>query len=97
MGQASESGAEPVNFSPATIRMSQPTFDLLRQVIGERALELLHMFHEGCLVMVEEHRKRNIQEPLGDQFAETGLQGSFEPNERGIAREKLIDIFSPYK
>jgi len=97
MGPTSESGAEPMNSTSVTIRMPQPAFDLLREVIEKRAPELLPMFREGSQVVVKEDQKRNIQELIGDEFAETGLRDDHEPNERGIALEELIDVFSPYK
>jgi len=80
-----------------TIRVPESSFELLREVLEKRAPELLAVLREGSNVVIREDQNREIQELVGDEFAETGLRGDHEPNERGLALEKLIDMFSPYK
>lgn len=86
-----------MNSTSVTIRMPQPSFDLLREVIEKRAPELLPMLRAGSVVVIREDQKRDIQDLIGDEFAETGLHDNHEPNDRGLALEALIDVFSPYK
>ena len=80
-----------------TIQVPQPLFDLLREVLEKRAPELLPVLREGSVVVIRGDQKREIQEVVGDEFSETGLRDDYEPNERGLALERLIDVFSPYK
>lgn len=86
-----------MNSTSVTIRIPQPSFGLLREVLEKRAPELLPVLREGSEVVIREDQKRDIQELIGDEFSETGLRDDHEPNERGLALEKLIDVFSPYK
>jgi hypothetical protein len=80
-----------------TIKMSELCFRLLREVLEKRAPELLPVLREGSQVVIREDKRRDFQELIGDEFAETGLRDDHEPNDRGLALEKLIDVFSPYK
>jgi len=80
-----------------SIRVPEPLFHLLREVLEKRAPELLHILRERSQVVLREDQKREIQELIGDEFAETGLREDHEPNARGLDLEKLIDLFSPYK
>lgn len=80
-----------------TIRVPDRCFGLLREVLEKRAPELLSVLREESRVVIREDQKRDIQELIGDEFAETGLRDDHEPNERGLDLEKLIDVFSSYK
>ncbi|TAK52109.1 MAG: hypothetical protein EPO25_14670 [Gammaproteobacteria bacterium] len=97
LGSTSKSGAKPMNSTSVTIRLPQLSSDLLREVIEKRAPELLPMLREGSEVVIREDQKRDIQELIGDEFSQTGLRDDHEPNDRGLALEKLIDVFSPFK
>ncbi|MBL8862217.1 MAG: hypothetical protein JNK02_09405 [Planctomycetes bacterium] len=72
-------------------------FDLLREVLEKRAPELMPVLREGSEVVIRQNQKRDIQELIGDELAETGLGDNQEPNVRGLALETLIDVFNPYK
>ncbi len=80
-----------------TIRVPESSIGLLREVLEKRAPELMHVLRAGSTVVIREDQRREIQEVLGDEFAETGLREDHEPNDRGLALENLIDVFSPYK
>ena len=86
-----------MNSTSVTNRMPQPSFDLFREVLEKRAPEPLPMLREGSEVVIREDHKRAIQELIGDEFSETGLRDNHEPNDRCLALEQLIDIFSPYQ
>jgi hypothetical protein len=79
------------------IRVPENSFGLLREVLERRAPQLLLALRDGFAVVIQEGQRREIQELVGDEFAETGVRENHEPNERGLALEKLIDVFSPYK
>ena len=97
MGSTPESGAQEMNSRSVTIRVPQPLHDLLREVIEKRSPELLPLLRGTAEVVIREDQKRDLQELIGDELSETGLRDDHEPNERGLALEQLIDIFSPYK
>jgi hypothetical protein len=86
-----------MNSASVTIRVPLPLLDLLRDVLQKRAPELLPLMREGSEIVILEHQKRYIQDLVGDELSETGLRDDSEPNERGLALEKLIDVFSPYR
>lgn len=85
------------NAAIVTIRVPEQSFGLLREVLEKRAPELVPVLREGSTVVIREDQRREIQELVGNEFAETGLRENHEPNDRGRALEKLIDAFSPYK
>ena len=79
-----------------TIHLSEDLFGLLREVLEGRAPELSTVLCGESQVVIREDQKRVIQELVGDEFAETGLRGDDEPNQRGLDLERLIDAFSPH-
>ena len=85
------------NSGEVTIRVPEGSVGLLREVLEKRAPELLYVLRAGSTVVIREDQRREIQEVLGDEFAETGLREDHEPNSRGLALENLIDVFSPYE
>ena len=85
------------NAAVMTIRVPERIFGLLREVLEKRAPEFVPVLREGSTVVIREDQRKEIQELVGDEFAETGLRENHEPNERGLALEELIDVFSPYK
>ncbi|MFO0982589.1 MAG: hypothetical protein U1E76_12795 [Planctomycetota bacterium] len=83
--------------SAVTIRLSEQGFRLLREVLEKRAPEFLSIFREDLQVNIRREQRRQLQELIGDELIDTGLQENDEPNARGLDLENLIDALSPYK
>ena len=79
------------------VQLTGEQFQLLREVILNRAPQLQSVMGDGCAVNIRVEQLRQIQELLGDELCETGLERSHEPNRRGLLLEHLIDAFTPYR
>jgi len=98
MGQEAKSPKSLIQgVTMLTIKLSKAQFELLREVIEKRAPKLLVILRSGCKVVLERDIRWQIQDILGDELMEEGVDESGEINERGIALDDLIDEFSPYK
>jgi len=80
-----------------TVRLPERLFSLLREVLERQAPELLSMLRDGSQVVLRANQRSAVQDPVGNEFIETGLRVDNEPNQRGHDLEMLIDAFSPNK
>jgi hypothetical protein len=71
-------------------------FYLLRQILEKRAPLLARLLNSGMeLDDIDFNDRLAICDALTDEFSETGLDSSYEPNDRGLLIEHLIDIVNP--
>lgn len=83
--------------APIAIQLSESDFTLLREVIAKRAPELMPLIHERQNVRLLGSQRKCIQSIVGDDLIETGFRDDDEPNDRGLALERIIDVFSPFR
>ena len=65
---------------------------VLREVIATRCPELSKALSPDGFLSVGYDESSDLQQALADEFCNTGLDEHDEPNERGHAIERLIDI-----
>ncbi|MCC7509755.1 MAG: hypothetical protein IT464_10300 [Planctomycetes bacterium] len=69
---------------------------ILREVLAKRSPHFLRILVSDREAVVSIAQLGVIQDVIGDELCETGIQPNGEPSVRGLLLEQLIDTFSPY-
>lgn len=71
-------------------------FHTMNEILAKRAPELSFVANSiNELSFISYNDRMSICDALADEFSETGIRGDFEPNDRGILIENIIDIVNP--
>ena len=74
------------------IRIPERLQDTLREVTKKRNPQLLAFLSAKGELSLDAKQRFQIQQSLGDELCETGLNRDDEPNDRGYLLEELIDL-----
>ena len=67
---------------------------LLREAVRANAPELLHLLDLPADVPLSERERESLRNALATELCNSGLNADDEPNERGLALERLIDMLA---
>ena len=74
------------------IRIADKQMELLREVVFRRNPDLSRLLCGLGTRPLTDVEREELREAVGTEFCDTGLQDNSEPNERGLALERLIDL-----
>ena len=74
-----------------TTPLSDHLYTLLRDVLAKRAPQFATALRDGTDLVTLGDQKSTIQSIVGDELIETGFLPNYEPTQRGLELEDLID------
>jgi hypothetical protein len=72
------------------VQLSTQMAELLSEVIKKRCPHLTSLLDSPRHIELTDSQRDELQEAVGDEFLETGLEENDEPNKRGLLLEDLI-------
>jgi hypothetical protein len=72
--------------------LKEPQFRLLREIVGGRCPQLLSRVESADISDLSQEERRIIVGALGNEFAASGTGKDWEPTQRGLQIEELLDL-----